>query len=397
MRALLRHGRRIAGVIVLLAVASCGGGGAGGSGTSSVGGSTPASGTFEGVSVSLASPATIRDSTYEGLLAHNANLAVAFAGDLVALQGHTVYAKVVQSQPLFDPDPRIETTDGPLIGLTLHPDAAHPLQAGRMTGTLQVFVCLDNPDCSTQLRNSPLSVAFDVDVRPGLVLSTYSIQESTSYGTVLPPATVTVTPPAGANWDILPIATPDGAQPAFDSMLPPWVERSGNTLSFQTAAGLPPGVYATEFAVRSVVPDLVSPATSHILERRLVVRRTIVATGPYAMTPASEDTSRSLSAQDPGTPEPTLVSQVGGTFVRLGVRTDSYPAAAEGDPMLANWLVFFDGVSPASHIFNYCDRSVLPADCLPLGTYRGALLLRHVAPDGTQTDFEFPVTLTLTP
>jgi hypothetical protein len=92
-----------------------------------------------------------------------------------------------------------------------------------------------------------------------------------------------------------------------------------------------------------------------------------------------------------------LVSQVRGTVARRGVRTDSFPPAATGDPLLDNWLAFNEVgfVSSLDHAIRACD---VPTNrCLPVGTYRGALLMRHTALDGTQTDFEFPVTFTINP
>ncbi|NML46683.1 hypothetical protein HHL11_23260 [Ramlibacter sp. G-1-2-2] len=183
-------------------------------------------------------------------------------------------------------------------------------------------------------------------------------------------------------------------------MIPSWLTRSGNTLTFQPPATLLPtdGPYGLEFQLEANVPDVKDPSSTQHLVRKLTVRHAVVPTGLYAMTPASETVTAtaSLDAHPAGTIIPQLVAQVPGTFSRRGTRTDSYPAAAAGNPLLANWLAFYafnGGVS--EHVLNYCDP--FTRACLPAGTYNGALLMRFTANDGRTADFEFPVSLTLTP
>lgn len=133
--------------------------------------------------------------------------------------------------------------------------------------------------------------------------------------------------------------------------------------------------------------------------------RTVTVTPPpggiswEALTPTSETVTASLSGPPPSRSASTLVAQTPGYFSRRGIRTDAYPAAAAGHPLLANWLAFSAGpdVSTARYDLNYCSGLYLDKICLPPGTYRGAILMRHNGADGVNTDFELPLTLVLTP
>lgn len=394
MKTFVQLAIRVVGLVALAGLGACGGGGGGGASGGGNGGST-----FTAVSVSLKSPGTVTDTSYSGMAAHSVSVEIGYSGNLSALAGRTVYTKAVQTDSVYVPDQFLM----PLAGTSsvfwnLYGNDARPLTAGQTIGTVQVYVCLD-ANCATQLQGSPLVIDYAINALPGLELSTDHIDQSVNYGATAPVQTITVTPPAAASsWSIVPTANAvPGADPSSNLVVPPALQRSGNTLTFQPPANLPPGKYAVEFQITTNVADPVSPTVPLLLKRKLTISHTVVATGPYAITPASADLTRSLAALDPGTPTPTLVSQVGGTFSRLGVRTDSFPPAAAGSPLLANWLAFFNqpGASAASYSVNYCNAVI--QTCLPVGTYQGALLLRHTAPDGTVTDFEFPVTLNLTP
>lgn len=384
------------------ALAACGGGGGGGAGVAGSpgeGSTTPPSASSFPGAVSLKSP-PIRDVTYEGLAAHEQNIVIAYEGDASALFGHTVHLKVLQPDSVYVADPHVEPIDGQALVLKLHGNDAHLFSAGPSRGTLQIFVCVDSPDCTTQVRNSPLQVDYDIDVRAGLVLSADSIQQSTNFGTAAPARTITVSTPAQAEtWMYGGRDVPAGANPSSFVLVPSWLQRKGDTLTFAPPANLPPGTYALEFQFDTVVPDPVFPTMPQRLVRKMLVSHTVVATGIYAATPSSVEITQSLAGFPAGLPMPVLVSQVGGTFLRLGVRMDSHPPEAEGHPLLATWLV--NGRSPnlgePSYGVNYCDFTRLPTVCLPEGTYRGAQLMRHTAATGDITDFEIPITFHLAP
>jgi hypothetical protein len=85
-----------------------------------------------------------------------------------------------------------------------------------------------------------------------------------------------------------------------------------------------------------------------------------------------------------------------GFFSVRGIRLGGHPPAADGNPSLATWLyasypyVNAYSVSP-------CGMDTNDLRCLPAGSYDGALQLRHTSAAGVVTDFEFPVTMTITP
>jgi hypothetical protein len=383
-------------------LAACGGGGGGGSGEArppGEGSTTPPSASSFPGSVSLKSP-LIRDVTYAGLPAHEQNIVIGYEGDASALIGHAVYLNVVQPDNMYIADSQVERIDGPSLVLKLHGNPDHAFSAGPSRGTLQVFICIDTPDCTTQVRNSPLQVDYDIDVRPGLELSAESIQQSTNFGTAAPARTITVTKPAQAeSWSYGALRASDGAHPSSSSVVPNWFKRAGDTLTFAPPADLIPGTYAVEFQFVTVVPDALTPGFPQQIVRKMLVSHTVVATGTFAAMPSSVEIRQSLSGQPADLPQPALVTQVGGGFLRLGVRLDSHPPEAEGHPLLATWLV--DGRTPnlseSSYLVRYCDFGRQPVVCLPEGTYRGAQLMRYTARDGVITDFEIPITLHLEP
>jgi hypothetical protein len=378
-----------------LAVVACGGGG--GTGATSGASATSTSSSPLGLSLSLMSPASIRDVTYEGLAPHQVPLVIGMEGDTSVVAGRPVYFRLVQPDGVYLVDPFGFLAAPNVFAVSVVGNEGHVLPPGRTTGTLRLQACLDR-QCSAALQSSPVAIDYEIEVRPGLSLSPSSIQQSTNYAAAAAPRTISVSaPPDAAPWFITPARELPGANASSLALVPQWLQRSGDTLTFQPPANLLPGTYGLEFQLDTVVPDPVNPSVPKRLVRTLTVSHTVVATGAYAITPASEQVTASIGGQPPGSVAPELLSQVGGSFSRLGVRTDAFPAAAAGDPMLADWLTFLPEsmFSLAAHSIRYCDP--VAATCLPPGTYRGALLLRHTATDGAQTDFEFPVTLMLDP
>ncbi|MEJ8837430.1 hypothetical protein [Ramlibacter sp. AN1133] len=352
------------------------------------------------MSLTMLSP-PLRDVTYEGLPAHQKRVEIGYAGDVAALTGRVVYVKLVQPDSVYLFDSIVQPGAGQSVLFTLAGNALHTFAAGHATGTLQLFVCVDTPDCATPLGNSPLRLEYDIEVLAGLAFSANSLEQTTNFGAAVPASELAVTLPSGASdWFYTPISTPADALQASVFLVPSWMHRSGNTITFAPPADLVPGVYAQEFQFTTVVPDPVFPSQPQQLVRRLLVRHTVVATGIYVATPASVEITQSLSANPAGLPTPTLVSQVGGRFHRLGVRSDSHPPAAEGHPLLATWLVEGQdaNASRPSYEIHYCGLDELASRiCLPEGTYRGVQLMRHIAPNGTETDFEIPIAFTVTP
>jgi hypothetical protein len=389
-----RIGWWAATLAVGLVLAACGGGG-GGAAPAGAGGVTPVS-TFSDVSISLKSPASVRDVTYEGLPAHHLSMEIGYAGDIATLAGRTIHIKVVQPEDVFGADVNVVPgiSDQTVI-VSVVGNERRELVAGNMRGTLLVHACLD-ANCSTQLQNSPLSIDYDIEVRAGLRLSSPGVQQSVPYGSVVSPRVIEVTMPEEASlWDYVPLRDVQGASSSSLALVPGWLQRSGDTLTFQPPANLLPGTYAWEFQATTVVPDWRAPSVPQLLTRRFTVSHTVVPTGIYAITPSTAVLAASLSGLPLEIPLPQLVSQVGGSFSHRGVRTDEFPVAATGDPLLPNWLALFPSPEIPSYSVNYCDR--VAGTCLPIGTYRGAVLLRHTGPDAAQTDFELPVTFTLTP
>ena len=258
-------------------VAACGGGG-GGSGAGGLGpGTSPSA---ADAAIALKSQAMITDVTYEGQPLHQAHLDLAVEGNLAVLQRGTLYLVLVDPTRTFLPSDIFIPADSASAWVTLNGSASSETVPGRRSGTVQLLACVD-PACATQLRNSPLVIGYDIDVLPGITLSTDVLEVRTNYGDVPLPASMTITMPAGGIRQIpIPIEDVEGADASSSwASVPLWVQRTTDTLTLQPPAGVLPGVYALRYQVDTVLPDPHNPNATQRLVKTFVVRHTVMATG----------------------------------------------------------------------------------------------------------------------
>lgn len=403
MNYLMRVAAPLLAMLVVLC-AGCGGGGGGASAAPSRpgGGGGPVE-VFTPISISLGAPGAIRDVTYEGAAPHMETIRINYAGDPNALSGRTVYVVVeMPDERLYlPPEPPFPVYGQRAVEIWLRGREDHGLPEGVHAGSMKIFACLD-ASCQTQLANSPLTLPYEIDVRPGLRVTPESLEMTTPYGVDLPVRTVSVTAPPGTDgWYVVPHDVPTDASPSSELLMRQWFVRPGpgNTMQFRAPSDVQAGRYAMDFMFDTVVPDLRYPDQPVRLVKIMRVSYTVTETGAYAITPASAEVTHSLgSMHGPSAAWPELASQrAGGTFSRRGIRTDAFPAAAAGHPLLASWLSYSATPFSSAAGFGLSACDLASRICLPPGTYRGALLLRHTAASGEHTDFEFPVQLTLTP
>jgi hypothetical protein len=401
MSTLLHRVARLAASMLLVLCASCGGGGGGDgaeSGSRPGAGQSPSNDPSSGIF--LLSAANIRDVTYEGNPPHTESLVIGYSGQLSTLSGATIYAFIDMPHPLYTAnEPPLPVYRQPAVSLNLYGNPLHTLPPGNYTGTMKVFACLD-PQCASQLPNSPLLIPYDVTIKPGFRFSPERLQVQSPYGS-LPRQTVLITPPEGSmGWIELPGNVPSGASSASFLLMRDWFRRVNDTFVFAVHSAVPADTYAMDFTFNTVVPDPRYPDQRQVVNTAYHVSYTVMATAPFAMSPASASATATLSlgGLPAGWPEIELHSQVsGGTFERRGVRIDEFPAAAVGNPLLPNWLAHYQSQNLGlfAPSVAYCD--FFTGECLPIGVYKGALLFRHTSVTGEISDFEFPVTLTLVP
>jgi hypothetical protein len=172
--------RLILAAAMALVLSACGGGGGGDAGNDA------------GVSVQLDSPSRIDAEILEGTSMPNVTLTGHATGNIASLNGQTVYVVIEDPAGLFESQAQVLLGGNGSVSVPL----AGKLQSSARTvnGSLRIFVCLDM-NCTRQLGNSPLSLPYQVTVRPGLSVSTQSIMVDSVFGEAPAPRQITVNLP----------------------------------------------------------------------------------------------------------------------------------------------------------------------------------------------------------
>ncbi len=228
--------RHSVGALVLLgAVAGCGGGGgeapgASGGPQSQTSGAEPAP-SSSAVSVRLVSPSRIEAEKSEGgsLLTI---VTLQAEGAVESLVGQTLYVVIEDPASLYDGNPPAVQVD-PVSKRAFISILGQPLStAGLREGQLRVNVCID-PQCRRPLEGSPMAVPFRVMVHPGLELDKQEVTATVPFGPAPVAQTVNVKLPRGTTtWKV-------------ESSRPPSTPQLVHTTS-TTAAGSETGVISLQ-------------------------------------------------------------------------------------------------------------------------------------------------------
>jgi hypothetical protein len=384
--------RWVAGLVCAAFLAACGGGGGGGGGGGAGpgpdGGADDSSEVFDAVSVQLRSPSAVHDVFFAGSSGHGAELQIGYSGNVGALAGRPLFVLLEVPDPLYESHPTYwSDADQRVIHLFLGGNL-QGVPEGRYTGTMKIRVCLD-AQCKLQLRNSPLSVPYDVEMKSTLTLSPPALDLETAFGTLLPASEVTVTLPfGGTDWSL----PPQSWYGIID------VKRAGDKLVITPSPFLEPGTYKVEVDVQSSAPDPVGAGTNYPFGEELTVTYTVKPSAtPVVVVPASASYVFRLNDPSQGASD---VIGIGlqdrqSDLSLLGVRYDASPASAAGHPLVNAWL-YASAPAIAEYSVSGCTNPAAP-NCLPTGTYRAAILYRHTSTTGARLDFEFPVTMTIVP
>lgn len=368
--------RAMAGMVVglvMLAAGCGGGGGSGGTGS---------------VSVRLDSPAAITAEVREAGAMPNVSLVGSLVGDIAALTGKTLYIVVEDPAQLFEANPFITYRSSTslavnLVGRTLD-------VAGLRTGRMRIFACLD-PACATQLAGSPMSLPYEVNVLPGLTLTSAALAVSTTFGEAEAVRTVSVGLPRDLTSFAAAVVSPNasGQSPrvlvgstqvngsAADVVIrfppaPPgrYLERVRLVASTASVNGLQGLTYEKEIAIEYVVAD--DPAVNLVFSP--------------AETVSNRQQGDNLTKEEPY----FAVLRDGATLEWLGVDYLSAPAAATGHVQVSSWWLV--GQNATSTCFNTLNTS----DCLPVGTYTARERYRLTV-NGTASEVSHPITLNIVP
>jgi hypothetical protein len=335
----------------------------------------------DALAISVADGTEIKDESFAGT-PHSMNLLVDLDGDASAITGRTLYVVVeMPDAGLYQPPGA--SIGGGYLSVTLTGNPEGWSKEGHYTGTMDIYACLD-PECKSQLANSPVAVPYDIRVKPPLKLSATSLDLRSTFGTAAPAGQVTVSLPEGAtDWNII-----GGANIA---------SKQGNLLLLRPPTFAPAGTYIQQVVVETAaVPADGDWTRRTIMQETLTVDYSVASSAvPYVMVPASASYFIALNDAAQRAGEAQVIWQ-DGTLSLRGVRLGSHPVAADGNPSLSTWLqVTYPHVT--SYSVSPCGMNPNDLSCLPAGSYEGAVQLRHTSAAGVITDFEFPVSMTIAP
>lgn len=392
----------------LLVLSACGGGGGGGASPAPVvAPPAPAPVTVGPPGLTAVNATVLQGQALQAIV-----LRGALTGGVESLEGRPVYVQVVDPAELFQPTALLAVerlATGWQYGLDLRGRGLTTL--GQRTGTLQVLACLDAA-CTQPLAGSPVRVPYDVNVVPGLALSTDLIELSVPFGTLPAVQTVGVTLSGLSDGFVARNATPYdpnrtqsaivAAGGAFNATGLPV---SGVENNLRQAAGplaitllpAPPGRVDETITVSSTVVQ--GPGQgSTLFERNITVRYTVTPNPglDHVFYPPRMDITRRATDTQVAYHGYTLVAGTGLTAILQGVDVLTRPAGASTGPV-DSWLQNFSSLSTT-----VCTGSIVPGNpglvysCLQPGLYTAQVRWRLQGATGSRV-VTFPVTMTVTP
>jgi hypothetical protein len=367
---------RAATMFAAALLASCGGGGDG---------PPPA----PAVTVGPPSVTTLNTTVLENTSLADVVLAGTVSGDVASLSGRQVFVIVEDPASLFESAALLQLQQAGAVwnyNLTLRGRAL--TTPGHRTGNLRVFVCLDAA-CNTRFIGTPISIPFDVNVVPGLVLSTKTINVTAPFGTVPPDQLVSVAMSSfSSNW------VPSDANPfnpAITKTLTIVGEgqpTSASQLTLRLGLAIP-GTYAER--VRVHTSATIGANLARDFDEFIDITYTI--TDNPSIDYASSPPSLSLTQSATDTlvrPAPyQFITNFGTVQTSVTVVYDPPPAPTAG-PFNSWWEL-------ANQTYHSCVGNGTPTvDCLAPGVYTARVQYQLTGPLGTHT-VEYPITLTVVP
>jgi hypothetical protein len=315
------------------------------------------------------------------------------SGDVNSLSGRTVYVIVEDPAALFEPTATLQLQQAGSVWqytLTLRGRALGT--SGRRTGNVRVFVCLDAA-CNSRLNGTPIAIPFNVNVMPGMVLSTQTIQVTVPFGTVPPEQAVDVAlSPFSTAW-VSSDATP--FNPALTKTLVlvdgnQW--NPGPQVRFRLTPAIP-GTYTERVRVHTTAT--IGPNLSRDFDQFIDVTYTVTPNDAidHVFDPPSLNITHSASNPLMQEHRYQLYTNFGTTQVWRGVVYDPAPSTANG----TSFLWWNDNLRQSSVCLAYVvSGGGFTYDCLPPGVYTAKVQYELFGPSGSRI-VEFPITMTVTP
>ncbi|MBC3876111.1 hypothetical protein [Undibacterium flavidum] len=335
-------------LIFSITLVSCGGGGSGGST------SNPP------VTLAISSPANISSTSYTGSAIPSVTISATVNGDVQTLNGKSIYVLIESPDQLFDKNPAIALGTG-TASLTLN--GMNDIPKGDYNNSLKIFVCLD-PNCKTQLGNSPLILPYSIKVKQGIALTQKVADISTTFGVTPAPIAIPITlAEPGKPFNVVRF---DGLEGSQNSVV---ASPDGQAkLIVQPSLGWP-GKYVARYRVSQegvAAPGATFELTYTIIQD-LKVR---AAANPSEVTirvkyfDSTDHTGSIQVVGNPGTPG----LDVGGHLTAGFIDKFEVPPIANGHPNANNWIWY----QHDTYVIHACGDRYLP-NCLPPGTYKATI------------------------
>lgn len=375
----LRQG--LAGMVVAVALAACGGGGGDA-------GNEPG--------VVLDAPKLVQAAVKQGQRLPSVVLSGHLTGDVQKVAGSIVIV-IEDTAGLFETTPSVSTSTMTQYGLDVTLNGKHQASAGRKTGSFRVLVCKD-VDCTAQFKGSPLSVPYDIDVTPGFALDRTDVRIDVPFadqparapsthriGVTLPAALTgwnfsTPYEAAGSRMTVTGshrVVSPGVGEieltvgPAL--MTPGTHTRTFSTYGFIESATGAPEIVEQLFTLTYVVAA--APGVSAVLARPV-----------FEFThPLAEQHSRSQVFEAP-------LFNSGVTVRGSQVEYLGHPPAAAAITNRASWL----WMAPQSTSTTLCNGAAFPENCLVPGRYEARVVYEIEFQGAISTVYQ-PITLDVVP
>lgn len=372
-------------LICALILTGCGGGG---SGDGAAPNPVPARNV---VTVGAPSPARITATTFADEPLGPIELKGEITGDVASMEGKPVYLAIEDPQQIVGKVATLSltrTVTGFAYLLSFNMNAPYAT-AGRFTGNVKVFACMD-PACQQPIAGTPMSIPYELEVEPRLTVSRSEITVSVPFGTVPSPQQVDVSwSPLSKGWKASNNPNGQMLQTAYPTPIPAsdhgWLTDRVLQVNFLAAQ---PGNYVNEIQVDNMatLPD----GRSFMFSKIIKVNHTVTPSEvEFMVLPSTSlELTHSASSRESRFHHHQVLPNIGVHWMLLGV--DYLTAAGQSGPVTSWW---------EDRTYKTCvgdPHSTGPWDCLVPGIYTAQLRYRIVTAQSTR-DITVPVRMTVTP
>jgi len=367
-------------LVAMAGLVGCGSGGSGGS---------------KGPAMSITGVEFVVASGMVGLPAPALIFDAVLTGDPASLNGQTVYIGLDLPELGYSLDHAFYTPSTQLLEMTFLATTVEPV-ARQYQGSAKLSLCLD-PNCHSQLGNSPVDVPYSIEIGPGLTFSTPEVVIDVPFGTPPEAQTVEVLLPPALDWW------------RFTAGIGNWISvtQDGQASRSLTVAprAAPAGEYSVVAMAEARVPDISRPPGTFAMVTAVLPVTLRIRPDPSRPAVLLPDVASFQFTIDDGVYHTTLAASAkvweqvpGGTLQVVGTSVVREPPVAASSPLSGGWLTPYSSGGSPYFLLTVCRSDYSgPSACLPPGPYEGVVHHTYTGPDGTVTALDLRVEMTIDP